>query len=755
MNMIDSSQTFLNLQNLQAGQSGHVRRILGGQKVIQRLAALGFTPGVPVKVLRTSGSGPILVSIRNTQIALGHSEAALIQISLSNPDENNNISLSDSTQLQVTIALAGQPNVGKSTIFNFLTGLNQHVGNWTGKTVERKSGEFVHEGSRYNIVDLPGTYSLTANSDEERIARDFILKERPDLVIAVVDAATLERNLYLIAELLLLPAPVILALNMMDVAAREGFQIEPHVLQTALGIPVVPMAASQGQGFPELFSAIDQLLSGQFPYKPNKPSILPSHQQILEQVNHLIATFVPPVYPADWVALKLLEGDSELIQIMQTQMPQADWSALHSVLYQHEDAILDIAGARYEWIARMIRAAVVQPSVTRVGLTAKLDKVLTHPLWGTFILMGVLGLVFFLTYSIGSPIQSLLGNWVLSLADLVRSSWLTAPHWIVELVAGGILGGIGMVITFLPILVIFFFTLGFLEDTGYLARAAYLTDRWMHQMGLHGKSFLPILLGFGCNVPAVLGTRIIESRRARLLTILLIPLIPCTARMAVVAVLAPLFFTPAVATWVSWGLIASNLLLMAGLGLILHRFAFDNEHISFIMELPLYHIPNLRTIGMYVWQNIAGFLEKTGKVILGASLVIWVLSYFPNGQIGTSWLASFGKLIEPIGSWMGLPWPALVALLTSAVAKENTIATLGVLYGNLSTSLATILSGPASLAMLVFQMLFIPCVATIAAIKQESQSLKWTLFSIAIMLLLAFISSVLVFQVGRLLFPGV
>ena len=274
-------------------------------------------------------------------------------------------------------------------------------------------------------------------------------------------------------------------------------------------------------------------------------------------------------------------------------------------------------------------------------------------------------------------------------------------------------------------------------------------------MGLHGKSFLPILLGFGCNVPAVLGTRIIESRRARLLTILLIPLIPCTARMAVVAVLAPLFFTPAVATWVSWGLIAGNLLLMAGLGLLLHRFAFDNEHISFIMELPLYHIPNLRTIGMYVWQNIAGFLEKTGKVILGASLVIWVLSYFPNGQIGTSWLASFGKLIEPIGSWMGLPWPALVALLTNAVAKENTIATLGVLYGNLSTSLATILSGPASLAMLVFQMLFIPCVATIAAIKQESRSLKWTLFSIAIMLLLAFVSSVLVFQVGRLLFPGV
>ena len=707
------------LRDLKAGQQGYVRQLTGGHQLIQRLLALGFTPGVPVRILRPSEHGPILVSIRGTQVALGHQEAENILISVSKLSET--AEAVSTAEIQVTIALAGQPNVGKSTIFNALTGMNQHVGNWTGKTVERKSGDFTHENTRYNLVDLPGTYSLTANSDEERIARDFILRERPDLVIAVVDAATLERNLYLISELLLLPSPVILALNMMDVAAREGIQVEAHVLQTALGIPVVPMSASRGQGIAELMVAAKKLLSGEFQYQPNKPSILPKHQSVLDQVKQLISKYVPPIYPENWVSLKLLEGDAEITEMMQAEMPQSEWQKTHSLLYQHEDAILDIAGARYEWIARMIRAAVVQPSITRVGLTARLDQILTHPLWGTLILAGILGLVFFLTYSIGAPIQAWLAGLVSQLAEYIRLSLTSFPPWLVEMLAGGILGGLGMVLTFLPILVIFFAILGFLEDTGYLARAAYLTDRWMHQMGLHGKSFIPILLGFGCNVPAILGTRIIESRKARLLTILLIPLIPCTARMAVVTILAPLFFTPAMAAWVSWGLVAGNILLLAALGLTLHRFAFNNEHTAFIMELPLYHVPNLRTIGMYVWQNIVGFLEKAGKVILIASLIVWVLSYFPGGNINTSWLAEFGKLIEPVGRWMGLPWPALVALLTSVVAKENTIATLGILYGDLATSLPFIFSKASSLAMLVFQMLFIPCIATVAAIRQESR----------------------------------
>ena len=469
----------------------------------------------------------------------------------------------------------------------------------------------------------------------------------------------------------------------------------------------------------------------------------------MERLEILIEDYVPAHYPNNWVALKLLEGDEQLTQMMKAGMPAESWEQIRALLYKHEDAILDIAGARYEWIARMIRAAVVEPQVSRVGLTSRIDRVLTHPVFGTAFLAGMLGLIFGLTYSIGSPIQAWLSGWVSALAEWIRASLTLWPNWAVESIASGILGGAGLVVTFLPILMIFYTILGLMEDTGYLARAAYLTDRWMHMMGLHGKSFLPLLLGFGCNVPAIMGTRIIESKRARLLTALLIPLIPCTARMTVVTVLAPLFFGPA-ATWVAWGLVVGNMLLLGGIGVTLHHFFFEDEHVPFIMELPLYHLPNPKTIGIYVWQNVLGFLEKAGTTILIAALVIWAFSYFPTGNMMSSYLGQFGKMIEPVGHWMGLPWPILVAVLTSIVAKENTIATLGVLYGNLNTTLPSILPWAASLALLVFQMLFVPCIGTIAAIRQETHSWRWTAASVAMMLALSLGLATLVYQIGKM-----
>jgi len=733
----------IKLTQLEPGQNAQVRRIEGGHGLISRLASLGFTPGAPISVTRAhAGSGPILVSIRGSQVALGSLEAAHVMVSQG--DES-----APSAPAQAVIALAGQPNVGKSTVFNILTGLNQHVGNWTGKTVEKKTGQFTFQDRTLTLVDLPGTYSLTAASEEERIARDFIIREKPDLVIAVVDAATLERSLYLVTELLLLPTPVILALNMMDVAKQEGIQIEPHVLESALGIPVIPMSASRGQGVAELLEAAMHCLSGLANYQPKRPTLLKDHQEILDQLQILIKDVVEPQYPVDWVALKLLEGDEELLASVKARLTPADWEKVDALLYQHEDGILEIASLRYEWIDRMIRAAVVRPRVGQGSLTTRLDQLFTHPFWGFLALIVVLGAVFFLTYAIGTPVQDFLDARVSLLAATIRATFSAWPTWLVESIAGGVLGGVGMVLTFLPILAIFYFFLGSLEDTGYLSRIAYLTDRWMHRMGLHGKSFLPILLGFGCNVPAVLGTRIIESKRARLLTILLVPLIPCTARLTVVAILAPLFFGTS-AFWVVWGLVGFNLLLMAGLGLVLHRFAFEDEHVAFIMELPLYHLPNMKTIGVYVWNNLMGFLQKAGTTILMASLVVWVLSYFPTGNMSESWLAFFGQYLEPIGAWMGLPWPALVAILTSVAAKENTIATLGILNGDLGATLPTLLSTPAALALLVFQMLFLPCVGTIAAIRQESSSLRWTLISLGIMLALSLGVSVAVYQIGRL-----
>jgi ferrous iron transport protein B len=735
----------MELLDLQPGEKALIRHLEGERSLISRLATLGFTPGAPVTLVRKGERGPLLVSIRGARVALGREEAAFVQVSLP-PKEPS--AIPEEMMRQTRIVLMGQPNVGKSTVFNYLTGLNQHVGNWTGKTVDQKMGLYTHKGRVYTLVDLPGTYSLTANSEEERIARDFIIQEKPDLIVAVVDAASLERNLYLVAELLLLPVPVILALNMLDVAEQEGIQIEPNVLESALGIPVVPMTVTKNQGITELRETILRLLNHELPYRPKRPSILPAHQQVLNKLIDIISDYVPDLYPPDWVALKLLEGDDQITQMMKNLIPMEAWEDVHHLLYEHEDAILDIAGGRYEWTARMIRAAVIQPKVTRLGMTTRLDRVLTHPIYGTLFLVCILGVAFWLTYAVGSPIQTWLSTWVSWLAQAVRLGGTQAPKWLVELTAGGILGGIGMVLTFVPILALFFAILGLMEDTGYMARAAYLTDRWMHMMGLHGKSFLPILLGFGCNVPAILGTRIIESKRARLLTTLLVPLVPCTARMAVITILSATFFG-ANAFWVAWSLVGGNLLILAILGVTLHHFFFEDEHVPFIMELPLYHFPNIRTIGLYIRENIISFLQKAGTTILAASLIVWSLSYFPAGDIKSSYLGMFGQLLEPIGRWMGLPWPVLIAMLTSLVAKENTVATLGVLYGNLN-NLTSVITPPAALAFLVFQMLFIPCVGTVAAIYQETRSLKWTSASVGIMLALSLGLALTVYQVGRL-----
>ncbi len=737
----------MQLMELLPGKPAVIRRLEGGRPVLSRLAAMGFTPGAAITVLRSSDHGPLLVSLRGSRVALGRGEAAHIFVSFAG--EEKKAEMETIVPGRLSIALTGQPNVGKSSVFNLLTGLNQHVGNWTGKTIECKTGTFKYKGIEFSLVDLPGTYSLTASSEEERLARDFIIQEHPNLIVAVVNAATLERSLYLVAELLLLPVPLVIALNMTDVAEQEGIQVEPKVLEAALGVPVVPMVASRGSGHLELEETILRMVNHELPYEPKRPVILPAHQAVLDQLRGLIGSYILPSYPEEWVALKLLEGDEELTGLMKSAMPAEAWEPVHALLYQHEDAILDIAGARYAWVDRVIRAAVVEPKVTRFGLTSRLDRVLTHPIWGTLALIAILGGVFWLTYKVGSPLQAWLSSLINQLAQMLRSGWTQAPRWLVEFSAGGILGGIGMVLTFLPILIIFFAILGFMEDTGYMARAAYLSDRWMHMMGLHGKSFMPILLGFGCNVPAILGTRIIESRRARLLTILLIPLVPCAARMAVVTILAAVFFGGN-AFWVAWGLVGGSLLILAGLGLLLHQFLFENEHVPFIMELPLYHLPNFRTIGIYVKDNILGFLKKAGTTILVATLVVWALSYFPTGHVLTSYLGMVGKFLEPVGRWMGLPWPMLVALLTSFIAKENTVATLGVLYGNLNV-LKTVVTPAAMLAFLVFQILFIPCVGTVAAILQETKSWKWTAFSVGMQLALSLGLAVAVYQIGRLI----
>ncbi len=657
---------------------------------------------------------------------------------------------------EITVALAGQPNVGKSSVFNILTGLNQHVGNWPGKTVEQRIGTYTHDGTHYRLVDLPGTYSLTANSPEEIIAREYIIREKPDVVAVILCAPVLERNLSLVAELLGLEVPVVVGLNMIDVAEQEGMRIEPQVLEAAMGVPVIPMTATKGQGIHELAHAVDDVAHGRYPHQPKRPEIRPDHREVLDALLALIDGHVPEGCPPQWVALKLLEGDAEISRMMQEALPAETWDEITRILLAHEDAVIAVAGGRYEWVARMVRAAVVRPRAGQITLTSRLDRVATHPFWGLIVLAGILGLVFWLTYTVGAPLQAWLGETVVQgLGQLVSGALADAPRWLTGLLVDGVLGGAGTVITFLPILAIFFLTLAVLEDVGYMARAAFVMDRFMHLMGMHGKSFLPLFLGFGCNVSSVLGARVIESPRARLLTILIAPLVPCTGRMAVVTFLAPLFFGRG-ALAVTWALVGLNLVTLAVLGIVMSKTLLRGEQVAFIMELPLYHIPNPRTIAIYVWQHVGEFLRKAGSLILVVSVLVWLLSFVPTGEIETSLLAGLGRWLAPLGQLMGLDWRMMLALLSSFAAKENSLATLGVLYGagdstaSLSAILQEVVSTRSALAFLVVQMLFVPCVATVAAMFQETRSWRWTLIGVALLLVVSLLGGIAAYQIASL-----
>jgi ferrous iron transport protein B len=657
------------------------------------------------------------------------------------------------TGTRIHVALAGQPNVGKSTVFNLLTGLNQHVGNWPGKTVEQKIGTLTRDGVTLDVVDLPGTYSLTANSPEELIAREYILTQRPDVIVALVDAAILERSLYLVAELVQLGVPLVVGLNMLDVATRHGTRIDTLKLSEAIGAPVIDLVAAKKFGIDQLVRAtLDAARSSAIPI--DLPPLLAPTEAARAEVERLIAPILPETYPLHWAALKLLEHDAALIEQMRALLSPIEWAQLERVWQTNADAPIVIAGERYAWIADTVKAAVVRQPTASARLTARIDHVATHPVLGLGVLAGILGLLFLLTYTIGAPIQEWLDVVVIGGLSQIASTLLAnAPAWVQSFVIDGVLGGVGTVLTFAPILIIFFAGLAMLEDVGYMARAAYMMDGFMRLMGLHGKSFLPLFLGLGCNVPSVAGTRVIEAPRARLLTILIMPLVPCTARLAVVAFMTPVFFGLA-APLVALGLVLLSLIMLGLIGAMLNRTLFKGERSAFIMELPLYHRPNGRTIGLLVWQRTIGFVKHAGTLILIMSIMIWALANIPTGEIETSILGSIGQALEPIGARLGLSWQLLVALLASFIAKENSIATLGILYGtgedtaNLAATLSAAIAPAAALSFLVVQMLFIPCAATVGAIRQETRSWKWTLFSIGLLALVSFGAGLVVYQIA-------
>ena len=660
---------------------------------------------------------------------------------------------------EIIVALAGQPNTGKSTVFNRLTGMSQHVGNWPGKTVDCKTG-CMEKGDRiYTFVDLPGCYGLSANSLEERIARDYAVSGEPDVIVAIVNAAAIERSLYLVAELVRLKTSVVVALNMVDVANQEGIRVDAERLSAAIGIPVVPMIASRNKGINDLLATLDTFEpdAPQNRPKPVLPSAVSEIQKTLgnANVNH---------YPSEWTAVKVIEGDSAVIETLRNVLSKAQWKMVEAVLAGNPDAFMEILQARQEYIENVCKDAVTTLKKDTTSPTDKWDRAFLHPFWGPVIALFIIPMAIAIALTVGLfPAIKIYEAYF-----AVRCAVMDAlPGMAGSLLSNGIMLPVAWIAALSIVLFILFAVLSFFEDIGYLARITYLTDRLMRRIGLTGKSVIPLFFGFICNACSVLGSRVIETRRQQLQTIAMIPFIPCSAQIAVAALFAVVFFPYGTAIVIVLMLIASNIVFAGMAGKLIQRYLPDHNIEGMVMELPVFHRPNLRTILMSAWTRIHTFIKRGATLMLPVMMLFWAISYFPDGNIQTSYIARAGHLIEPATHLMGLDWRFTGALLFSFIAKENTLTALSIflLTGNQDQIYFTV-HGPekdmvieavkqsitpaGALAFMVASNFFIPCVGTVGLLNAETKSLKWTLGIVAVLFAVAFTLATLTYQIARL-----
>ena len=803
-----------NLRDLRPGESGVICAVGNrSQAVKRRLVDMGLTPGTKVTVRRIAPFGdPLELHLRSYALSLRKEDAAQIQLL---PPGARLVPENSGTQVNyaprrysretlarmradhahalsshkipydpaahdkrpMKIALAGNPNAGKTSLFNALTGSNQYVGNWPGVTVEKKEGSVRLDGHEIVIVDLPGIYSLSPYSMEEIVARDFIIGEAPDAIINIVDATNIERNLYLTAQLLELERPMVLALNFMDEVEKHGDKIDADGLSRALGVPVVPITAKTGQGLDALLRAAHQQMHSGFTIEPDD-----LYDDFTHEIHHLIDEQIHDYayaakLPAHWASIKLLEGDSIVENAL--HLPPETQAALDKLVRRYEasnplgDRETLIADSRYRFIEKVCSAAVKkgQPEDS-CSTSDKIDRVVTSRTWAIPVFLGMMLLMFFLTFG---PPGDFLSGLVSDLIDGLLSPWartgLEALHvapWLTGLVTDGIIAGVGGVLTFLPQIALLFLCLSLLEDSGYMSRAAFIMDRVLRRFGLSGKAFIPMLMGFGCSVPAVMGARTMESERDRRMTILLVPFMSCSAKLPVYGLICAAFFG-------RWAVLAVFSLYILGLamaivsGLLFKRTLFAGDPAAFVLELPPYRLPSLKNTLRHVWEKVRGFLVKAGTLILAMSIVIWFLENFDfrfqmTDSAGASMLAAIGGFIAPIFRPLGFgAWQAAVALLTGLVAKEAVVASLSMFYGFSMTASSSVVAAAlggtfasplAAFSFLCFVLLYVPCVAAVATIRREMCSLKWTLFSIAWQLTCAYTVSLLVYQLGRLLGLG-
>lgn len=796
------------LSSLLPGESGIIKSLTNSDLALRhRLIDMGLTPGTEIKVKKVAPFGdPVQVTVRGYELSLRGSDAAEIALGEAAPRANSPKSSKvtynqreldpetlrrmrlahdheldfhhgsyDSTahdKRDMRLALVGNPNCGKTTLFNALTGSDQYVGNWPGVTVEKKEGRCNVDGKGMVMVDLPGIYSLSPYSMEEIVSRDFIIKDKPDAIINIVDATNLERNLYLTVQLLELERPMVVALNFMDELEKKGDTIDCEQLSQRLGVPIVPISAKTGEGLQELMHMAHRQVHIGYTIEPDD-----LYDDFTHEIHHRIHELIhDKAYAADmpvhWCSIKLIEGD-EIVKKTLELLPETDAkveaiSAEYAAASELGDRETLIADSRYSYIEKSLNGIYTRAHEGEVSPSDRIDQVLTHKYLALPVFLLAMLLVFSITFG---PLGTTLSDGMAIFIEDYLSLWtenallaLNAKPWLISLVTDGIISGVGGVLTFLPQIALLFFFLSMLEDSGYMSRAAFIMDRLLRRFGLSGKAFIPMLMGFGCTVPAVMGARTMENEKDRRMTIMLVPFMSCSAKLPVYGLIAAAFF-PKSAGLVVFSFYVLGMIVAIISGLILKRTAFKGDDAPFVLELPPYRMPAMSNVLRHVWEKVRGFLIKAGTLILVMSVAIWFMQNFDMSlnmvaDESTSILGTLGSLIAPIFKPLGFgTWQAAVALLTGFVAKEAVVASLSMFYGfaitDSSAVIATALSGTfqtplAAYAFMVFILLYVPCIAAIAAIRKEMDSLKWTFASIFWQLGSAYLVSFLVYQIGSL-----
>lgn len=821
----------MRLSELRTGEKGVIVKVLGHGGFRKRIVEMGFIKGKTVEVILNAPlKDPIKYRLLGYEISLRRQEADMIEVvseqearTMQNPyhgsitedvpvSESELVALAKGKRRTINVALVGNPNCGKTSLFNIASGAHEHVGNYSGVTVDAKEGFFDFQGYHFHIVDLPGTYSLSAYTPEELYVRKHIIEETPDVIINVADSSNLERNFYLTTQLIDMNVRMVIALNMYDELESSGNKLDYIKLSQLIGVPMIPTVCRRGEGIDQLFHVIIGIYEGG-DFLSQKGEI---RSEILEDLRDWHKTYVPDhefgshkeeedarprgymrhihinhgpelersieevkkaisqnedirhKYSTRFLSIKLLENDKEIENFISTLPNGKEIIAIRNKetlrirKVMNEDSEQAITDAKYGFITGALKETFTDNHLEKEQTTRVIDSIVTHRIWGYPIFFLFLYIMFEGTFVLGDyPMQGI--EWLVDqLGNLIRNNMAEGP--LKDLLIDGIIGGVGGVIVFLPNILILYFFISILEDSGYMARAAFIMDKIMHRMGLHGKSFIPLIMGFGCNVPAIMATRTIEDRKSRLITMLVNPLMSCSARLPIYLVMIGAFF-PNCASFMLLCIYTAGILLAVIMARIFSKFLVKGEDSPFVMELPPYRMPTSKSIMRHTWEKGAQYLKKMGGIIMIASIIIWFLGYYPQHdayesvaeQQKNSYIGQIGKAIEPVIKPLGFDWKLGIGLISGVGAKELVVSTLGVLYTNegdvenVNLSNRIPITPLVALAYMLFVLIYFPCIATFAAIKQESGSWKWAIFTAGYTTGLAWLIAFTVFQIGSLI----